>query len=66
MDEPLDMEQEGVGAPAWAAFGDLMAGVTPLIDYPGGGSIVDARGTVIATTIEGEAMVALADLPVEA
>ncbi|PTT93376.1 hypothetical protein DBR42_00090 [Pelomonas sp. HMWF004] len=27
MDEPLDMEQEGVGAPAWAAFGDLMAGV---------------------------------------
>ena len=27
MDEPLDIEQEGVGAPAWAAFGDLMAGV---------------------------------------
>ncbi|MFG6414146.1 OmpA family protein [Roseateles sp. DC23W] len=27
MDEPLEMEQEGVGAPAWAAFGDLMAGV---------------------------------------
>jgi len=27
MDEQLDMEQEGVGAPAWAAFGDLMAGV---------------------------------------
>ena len=27
MDEPLDLEQEGVGAPAWAAFGDLMAGV---------------------------------------
>ncbi len=27
MDEPLEIEQEGVGAPAWAAFGDLMAGV---------------------------------------
>jgi len=27
MDEQLEMEQEGVGAPAWAAFGDLMAGV---------------------------------------
>lgn len=27
MDDQLDMEQEGVGAPAWAAFGDLMAGV---------------------------------------
>lgn len=27
MDEPLELEQEGVGAPAWAAFGDLMAGV---------------------------------------
>jgi flagellar motor protein MotB len=27
MDEPLDIEHEGVGAPAWAAFGDLMAGV---------------------------------------
>lgn len=27
MDEPLEMEQEGVGTPAWAAFGDLMAGV---------------------------------------
>jgi len=27
MDEPLDIEQEGVAAPAWAAFGDLMAGV---------------------------------------
>lgn len=27
MDEPLEMEAEGVGAPAWAAFGDLMAGV---------------------------------------
>jgi flagellar motor protein MotB len=27
MDEPLEIEQEGVGTPAWAAFGDLMAGV---------------------------------------
>ncbi|MFG6431677.1 OmpA family protein [Roseateles sp. LYH14W] len=27
MDDQLEMEQEGVGAPAWAAFGDLMAGV---------------------------------------
>ncbi|KQW45684.1 MULTISPECIES: OmpA family protein [unclassified Roseateles] len=27
MDEPLEIEQEGVGMPAWAAFGDLMAGV---------------------------------------
>ena len=31
MDEPLDIEQEGhvdgLSAPAWAAFGDLMAGV---------------------------------------
>ncbi|MBV8037514.1 OmpA family protein [Roseateles sp.] len=27
MDEPLELEQEGVGTPAWAAFGDLMAGV---------------------------------------
>ena len=31
MDEPLEMEPEGhaegLGAPAWAAFGDLMAGV---------------------------------------
>ena len=27
MDEPLDMAQDDVGAPAWAAFGDLMAGV---------------------------------------
>lgn len=27
VDEPLEIEQEGVGAPAWAAFGDLMAGV---------------------------------------
>ncbi|HEV6965172.1 OmpA family protein [Roseateles sp.] len=27
MDEPLEIEQDGVGAPAWAAFGDLMAGV---------------------------------------
>lgn len=27
MDEPLDIEQDGVGSPAWAAFGDLMAGV---------------------------------------
>lgn len=27
MDEPLEIEHEGVGTPAWAAFGDLMAGV---------------------------------------
>lgn len=27
MDEPLEIEQEGVGTPSWAAFGDLMAGV---------------------------------------
>jgi flagellar motor protein MotB len=28
MDEPLDLEHDdGVGTPAWAAFGDLMAGV---------------------------------------
>ena len=27
MDEQLEIEQEGTGAPAWAAFGDLMAGV---------------------------------------
>jgi flagellar motor protein MotB len=31
MDEPLELEQdgqaEGIGMPAWAAFGDLMAGV---------------------------------------
>jgi len=27
MDEPLEIELEGVGTPAWAAFGDLMAGV---------------------------------------
>ncbi|WP_204321245.1 hypothetical protein, partial [Proteus mirabilis] len=27
MDEPLEIEQEGVGTPAWAAVGDLMAGV---------------------------------------
>jgi flagellar motor protein MotB len=27
MDEPLEIEQEGAGTPAWAAFGDLMAGV---------------------------------------
>lgn len=27
MDEPLELEQEGAGTPAWAAFGDLMAGV---------------------------------------
>ena len=32
MDEPLDMEQEGVGAPAWAAFGDLMAQALPGLD----------------------------------
>ncbi|MFT7721245.1 MAG: OmpA family protein [Roseateles sp.] len=27
MDEPLEIEQDDLGAPAWAAFGDLMAGV---------------------------------------
>ena len=27
MDEQLEIEQESAGAPAWAAFGDLMAGV---------------------------------------
>lgn len=27
MDEPLEIEQDDVGTPAWAAFGDLMAGV---------------------------------------
>ncbi|WP_310385093.1 OmpA family protein [Roseateles sp.] len=27
MDEQLEMEHEGTAAPAWAAFGDLMAGV---------------------------------------
>jgi flagellar motor protein MotB len=27
MDDPLELAQEGAGVPAWAAFGDLMAGV---------------------------------------
>ena len=27
MDGPLEIEQDGMGPPGWAAFGDLMAGV---------------------------------------
>ena len=50
MDEPL--EQEGVGAPAWAAFGDLMAGVLGAFVLVLGAALVGQLD--LATRLEAE------------
>lgn len=52
MDEPLEMEQEGVGAPAWAAFGDLMAGVLGAFVLVLGAALVGQLD--LATRLEAE------------
>jgi flagellar motor protein MotB len=44
MDEPLEMESEGLGLPAWAAFGDLMAGVL--------GAFVLVLGAALVTQLD--------------
>lgn len=52
MDEPLELEQEGVGAPAWAAFGDLMAGVLGAFVLVLGAALVGQLD--LATRLEAE------------
>jgi flagellar motor protein MotB len=52
MDEPLEIEQEGVGTPAWAAFGDLMAGVLGAFVLVLGAALVGQLD--LATKLEAE------------
>ena len=52
MDEPLELEQEGVGTPAWAAFGDLMAGVLGAFVLVLGAALVGQLD--LATRLEAE------------